>query len=138
MAGFGLQQASNGSLEHNSVLTIQNDDAGTIAARDFAVMEADGNVVRVDANDSLNLGSTIVCALASVSSAASGKFSSGSMVISGFSGLAEEGPVYLSRTTAGGFTQSLSGFVAGEHIVLLGQAVSATALYFEPRYIAEF
>ena len=138
VAGKGLQQASDGALETNVVMTLQNDDAASFSAREFGIIEADGNVVKVDAQIAgQNLGSSYVMALESIASAASGKFAVGSYKLGGFSGLSEEAPVYLHLTTLGGYQQDLTSFAAGDHIVLLGQAVSATEIVFAPRYIAE-
>lgn len=138
VAGLGLQQATDGSLEKDDVKTFQNDDAAAFAAGEFGVVEADGNVVKVRADSSLNLGSNIVMALESINSAASGKFAVSNFKQGGFSTLSEESPIYVSRGTAGALTQSLSGFVAGEHIVSLGMVNSASEIHFQPRYIAEF
>lgn len=139
VAGKGLQQASDGALETNVVMTLQNDDAASFSAGEFGLIEADGNVVKVDAQiANQNLGSTYVMALESIASAASGKFAVGSYKLGGFSGLSEEAPVYLHLTTLGGYQQDLSSFEAGDHIVLLGQAVSATEIVFNPKYVAEF
>lgn len=139
VAGKGLQQASDGALESNVVMTLQNDDAAAFVAGEFGIIEADGNVVKVDAQVSgQNLGTSYVMALEAIASAASGKFAVGSYKLGGFSGLAEESPVYLHLTTLGGYQQNLTSFAAGDHIVLLGQAVSATEIVFNPRYVAEF
>jgi len=139
VAGKGLQQASDGSLESGLVKTLQNDDAAAFAAGEFGIIEADGNVVKVDAQVAgQNLGTSYVMALEAIASAASGKFAVGMYKLGGFSGLAEESPVYLHLTTLGGYQQNLTSFAAGDHIVLLGQAVSATEIVFNPKYVAEF
>jgi len=139
VAGKGLQQASDGALETNVVMTLQNDDAAAFAAGEFGIIEADGNVVKVDAQVAgQNLGTSYVMALEAIASAASGKFAVGMYKLGGFSGLAEESPVYLHLTTLGGYQQNLTSFAAGDHIVLLGQAVSATEIVFNPKYVAEF
>lgn len=139
VAGKGLQQASDGALETNVVMILQNDDAASFAAGEFGIIEADGNVVKVDAQVAgQNLGTSYVMALEAIASAASGKFAVGMYKLGGFSGLAEESPVYLHLTTLGGYQQNLTSFAAGDHIVLLGQAVSATEIVFNPKYVAEF
>lgn len=138
VAGLGLQQASDGSLEANGVASLQNDDAASFAAGEFGVIEADGNVVKAQANGSYSLGTTFVMALEAIASAATGKFAVGPYKLGGFSTLAEEEPVYLSRSTAGDLVQNLTGFANGEHVVLLGQAISTTEILFNPTYIAEY
>lgn len=138
VAGLGLQQASDGSLESGSVQSLQNDDGAAFAAGEFGVIEADGNVVKAQANGAYNLGSGFVMALEAVSSAATGKFAVGSYKLGGFTGLAEESPVYVSRGIAGDYQQNLTSFASGEHIILLGQAISPTEILFNPQYIAEY
>lgn len=138
VAGKGLQQASDGALETNLVKSLVNDDVASFSAGEFGLIKANGAVEKVSAQTAgLNLGSSFVMALEAIASAASGKFAVGSYKLGGFSGLAEESPVYLSRATAGAFSQNLTSFVAGEAVVLLGQAVSETEISFAPQYIAE-
>jgi len=40
-------------------------------------------------------------------------------------------PVYVSRTP-GGFTQSLTGFVTGDYVRLVGHSIETNVLYFNP------
>lgn len=140
VVGAGLQIAATGEIEDDDVLILENDDVAAFAIGEFGIMEADGNVIKLQANYSgtINVGSTFVVALQSVASGATGKFACGSVVVGGYSGLSEEQPVYASRTTKGSFIQSLSGFAAGEHVVMVGKAVSQTEVKFQPEYIAEF
>ena len=139
IAGKGLQQASDGALETNVVKTLTNSDVASFSAGEFGLILADGSVSKADAQISgQNLGTSYVMALEAIASSASGKFAVGSYKLGGFSGLSEEAPVYLHLTTLGGYQQDLSSFSAGDHIVLLAQAVSDSELLFNPTYVAEF
>jgi hypothetical protein len=140
VVGAGLKIAATGEIEDDDVVSLQNDDVAGFSAGEFGIIEADGNVVKLQANyaGTINVGSSFVVAMASVASGASGKFAVGSVVASGYSGLSEEQPVYASRTTKGSYIQSLSGFASGEHIILLGKAISASEIKFQPEYVAEF
>lgn len=139
VVGIGLQISATGEIEDDDVQLLQNDDASAFSAGEFGIIESDGNVVKLQANyaGTIGIASGFVVALASVASGATGKFAVGSVVVGGFTGLSEELPVYVSRTTKGSYIQSLSGFVAGEHIVKLGKAISQTKIKFEPEYVAE-
>jgi hypothetical protein len=139
VVGVGLQISATGEIEDDDVQLLQNDDAAAFSAGEFGIIESDGHVVKLQANyaGTIGIASGFVVALASVASGATGKFAVGSVVVGGFSGLSEELPVYVSRTTKGSYIQSLSGFVAGEHIIKLGKAISQTKVKFEPEYVAE-
>jgi len=140
VAGFGLIQLSDGALADDDVRSLQNDDAASFVSGEFGIIEADGNVVKLSAQyaGTINIASNFVVALETIVTTATGRFAVGGLVLAGFTGLAEELPVYAHRTTAGLYTQSLSGFVAGEHVIKLGKAVSATQVKFEPEYVVEF
>jgi len=119
--------------------SLTNADGSTAAIRDFVYLSSAGNVMRAQANGSFNLGTKFAVASAAVLTTASGLFYvRPGALIPGFSGLTVGSPMFISRSAAGGFTQSLSGFVAGEHIVQIGIAKSATVMEFAPAYIAEF
>ena len=55
-------------------------------------------------------------------------------IVSGFSGLTFGDKLYVSRTTPGGYINSLSGFQSGEHVISIGRAISATEIIFDPQY----
>jgi len=58
--------------------------------------------------------------------------------ITGLSGLTPGQKVYVSRSAAGGLTQSLAGFVATEFVYQVGHAISATEMIFEPQFLYEY
>jgi len=116
-----------------------NDNAGTVAIRDFVFIKADGDVDLAQANGTFDLGTKFGCAKAAILTTATGDvYLRPGARIAGFSSLVPLSPVYLSRTTAGGFTQSLTGFVAGEHVIRVGYAITADILEFDPSYIIEY
>lgn len=119
---------------------LQNDNASPITIRQFVHIEADGNVDLAQANGTYDLGSKFGCVSdASIAAAATGAvhLRPGARV-AGFSSLTPNSPVYLSRSVAGSFQQDLAGFVAGEHVIRVGYAITADILEFDPSYIIEF
>ena len=116
-----------------------NDNAGTVAIRNFVYIKANGNVDLAQATGTFDLGTKFGCAKAAILTTASGDiYLRPGARVAGFATLTPLSPVYLSRTVAGGFQQNLTGFVAGEHVILLGYAITVDILEFDPKYIIEF
>lgn len=120
--------------------TKTNDNAGSITIRQIVYIKANGNVDLAQATTAnLHDFALGVVEDASIATTASGKiYVRKGAVIPGFTGLTPGQHVYVSRSTAGDYTQSLAGFVAGEHIYSVGRAISATQLEFDPQYIMEY
>jgi hypothetical protein len=120
--------------------SLTNDNGSAITAGQIVYIKSNGNVDLAQANvsalDDAQLG---VVKDASIASAASGYvYVKDGEILSGFSGLTPGALVYVSRSSAGGTTQSLSGFVATEHVYAIGRAVSATEIAFDPEYMFEY
>jgi len=116
-----------------------NDNAGPAAIRDFVFIKANGNVDLAQANGTFDLGTKFGCAKAAILTTATGDiYLRPGAKIAGFATLTPLSPVYLSRSVAGGYQQDLTGFVATEHVILLGHAITADILEFNPQYIIEF
>ena len=58
--------------------------------------------------------------------------------LKGFTNLIPTQPVYLSKTTAGSIQQDTTGYVVGDHQILLGTALSSTELLYNPEYKIEY
>lgn len=115
-----------------------NDEGATVTALQIGVRVAGKFQLAIAADAALKEGCSLyVVKDASILDQVSGGFYKHGADIPGFTGLTVDAPVYVSRTTAGGYTQSLTGFVTGEKVVLLGTAKSATELEFKPEYLFE-
>jgi len=112
----------------------------TISKTQIVFASSAGNVQLARADDALTHGKAIgIVADSSIADATSGNvYVRSGIRISGFTGLTVGLPVYISRTTAGAVTQNLTGFLATEHIVRLGLALSTEELLFVPEYDFEF
>ena len=120
-------------------ITKTNDNAGAITAGQIVYVKSNGNVDKA-------LASTIsydtelgIVQAASIAAAGSGLivFRRGA-IVGGFSGLTPGKIQYVSRSTAGATTESLSGFVVGEQVYEIGRAVSTTQISYDPRHLFEF
>lgn len=112
-----------------------------ITIRQIAYQSGAGEAKLAQANASLNPWTVFLMGKdASIADNASGAFyapDKGSKV-AGFSGLDITKPIYLSRSSAGGYAQDLTGFVAGEHVVSLGKVLDAATIIFNPEYLYEY
>lgn len=146
VAGSAVQLASNGGLKNDTGLkrddarSFTNDNAGAITIRQLVYIKANGNVDLAQANvsnlDQFELG---LVEDASIASAGSGKiFMVNGGILGGFTALTPGAPVYVSRSSAGGYQQDLTGFVAGEHVYEVGRAISATEVKYAPKYRFEY
>lgn len=120
--------------------TLTNDNAGSIVAANIVYIKSNGHVDLAQANTS-GLSDAELGIVESATITASG---TGSVVVrrgaivAGFTSLTPGSRVYVSRSAAGGVTQSLSGFVAGEFVYAVGHALSATEVIFDPQFILEY
>ena len=138
-AGDGIKVSTNAvSTDYANGFT--NDNAGAITIRQVAYVKSNGNVDLAIADSSiatLAKAKIVVVEQASIASAASGScYARQGAKITGFSGLTP-GLVYLSKTVAGAVTQDTSGFTTGDHILSIGEAISATEVIFNPKHIIE-
>ena len=119
---------------------LTNDNAGTISISEIVYIKSNGNV---DLAQATTAGLADV-ELGIVEAATIATTASGSIIVrrgaiaSGFTGLTPGVRVYVSRSTAGAVTQSLSGFVAGEFVYSVGHALTATQVIFDPQFVLEY
>lgn len=120
--------------------TFTNVEGSTVTKAQIVYESSAGNFELARADDPLDPGKRIgIVADDSIANAASGDvYVVPGIKIFGFSGLTVTEPIYVSRTTAGEITQSLSGFTATDHVVRLGWAVSSQEILFMPEYDFEF
>lgn len=138
--GDGIDVAAN-AISVNYSETKTNDNGSAITARQVVYVKADGDVDLAQANNAAFSPGTRFGFVedASIAAAASGRITvRAGRKIGGFSGLTAGDPVYVSRATAGAIQQNLTGFVAGEHVVQLGQAISTTEIVYQPQYLFEY
>lgn len=123
----------------NPYATFQNTQGGAVTVRQVAYQDPanPGQAKLAQANGSFSSGSVFLMVKdASIADTASGAYytpKKGTLV-GGFTGLTVGDPIYLSRTAAGGYIQSLTGFVANEHVVSLGLVWSTTEIIWDPNY----
>ena len=120
--------------------SLTNDNAGAITVRQIVFVKANGAVDLAQANvanlENFALG---IVSDASIAAAASGRiYIRRGAVVPGYTGLTPGQMCWVSRSTAGDVTQSLSGFVAGEFVYSVGRALSATQLIFDPQFSFEY
>ena len=113
-----------------------NGQGSTILLGEVVFESASGTVTLVSGSSSLNFGSTIgIVGQASIANAAIGEITiKPGSIVGGYSGLLVNSPVYIHPTTPGAIIQSSATFVAGQHLVVLGMAISATQIMFDPKY----
>jgi len=120
--------------------TITNGSAVVaIAQGDIIYQKSDGTWELAQANvtdlDMKNLG---VAAEAIAASGSGEAYVYDGNKLSGFTGLTVGKYVVVSRSVAGGYTQSSSGFVSGETLYSIGRAVSATEVGFIRKVLGKF
>lgn len=135
-----LALKANLSTTYSLEETLNNSSGDTLTIRQF-VYKATGTigVDLVDVTDALADYTVFrMVKSATIADTINGVFYTPGQVVGGFTGLTAHAPVYASRTTPGGLTQSLSGFVAGEQVILIGYALSTTDIQFDPKHVIEF
>lgn len=138
--------ASNGirkvgaDVQRDDAIAKTNDNAGTITVRQAVYIKANGNVDLARATVAA-LGDFAIGLVedATIATAASGRVAvRHGAIVGGYSGLTPGMKQYVSRTTAGALTESLTGFVAGESVYSVGRAISATQIVFSPMFEFEY
>lgn len=136
----GLRQATDGSLQIQPSANYINDNAGAITVRQFVYFKANGHVDLAKAD----AAATSIAALGVVEATSIAAAGTGAImvrpgtVITGFSGLTPGGSVYLSTATAGAVTQTGPTGTTGQVYRIIGKALDATTLYFNPQEGVEF
>jgi len=117
-----------------------NVEGSTLTKTQVVFESSEGNIELARADDSLTPGKIVgIVSDDSITNGSAGEvFVKPGIRVFGFTGLVVGLPIYLSRTTAGDVTQSLTGFLATEHIVKLGHALSSEEILFLPDYDFEF
>ena len=119
-------------------LSKTNDNGGSITVRQAVYVKANGNVDLALADGSVALEDFAIglVAVASIATTAAGNilFAKGDLV-SGFSGLTPGRKYYVSRTSGGAIAlYSAISWVAGDKVQMVGRALSATVLEFDPSF----
>lgn len=118
-----------------------NDSAGSITIRQVVYVKSNGAVdLALATNGALADGVIGLVADASIATTASGSilFAKGDQV-SGFSGLTPGKKYYVSRTSAGSIAlYSAISWVAGDAVVRIGVALSASVLEFDAEFEFEY
>ena len=117
-----------------------NIEGSTITKGQVVFESTAGSVELARADDALDPGKRVgIVADDSIADTAIGNvYVVPGLKIFGFTGLIVTEPIFVSRTTAGAITQSLTGFTPTEHVVRLGWAVSSQEILFAPDYDFEF
>lgn len=117
-----------------------NVEGSTINRTQFVFESSAGNVELVRADDALKPGTVIAIVYdTTVDDATIGRFVvKFGYRMKGFSGLVVGAPCYISRTTAGAISQNLTGWLTGEHVFYLGEALASDEIIFNPEYEVEY
>lgn len=129
---------SGSGVRLNAYENYINDNAGSINAAQIVYIKTNGNVDLASntvASNAFQLG--VVKAGPIASTNAGSIWTQEGVKIGGFSSLTVGAPVYVSNT-AGGVTQTTSGFTAGQFLYQVGYAISATTIRFEPNFLLEW
>lgn len=128
---------SNG-VRLNAYDSYTNDNAGTISAGQIVYIKTNGHVDLASNTVTNNNFQVGVVRDATIATTASGNiYTQEGIKLSGFSSLTPGAPVYIANT-AGGVTQSTSGFSAGQFLYQVGYALTASVIRFEPQFIVEW
>lgn len=133
--GEGLQ-GGNGTavaLDYTEAVTMEGD----VTANDFVYILADGTASVVQATTAdLNLF-RVGIALETKTDGQTCKvlLRGTNYIVGGFTGLTANAPVFVSKTTAGGWMQSLSTLVATDHAVRVGFATDTTHVRYDFSYL---
>jgi len=129
-----------GFLNGLDARTFTNVQGSTITVNQIVFESSTGNVQLASGSSNLNIGTLVgLVNQASIANAASGSILlRAGKIVSGFSGLVVNTPVYIHPTSAGGLTQSLAGFTPGMRLFEVGEAVSATEILFTPTFQFEY
>jgi len=121
----------------DGLASFTNKEGDAITARQVVFQGLAGEVSLARADDAIDEHTLIgMVKDASIANDASGNIylPKRGQLVTGFSGLDVTKPIYVSRTTAGGYVQALTGFVTGEKVVSLGIVKSATSIIFAPEF----
>jgi len=134
VAGNGLRQNVDGSLERDDTETFTNDNASPITVRQIVfIKSSNGNVDLADASAFSTSGSKLgIVEDASIAAAAGGLIVlRPGAKISGFSGLTPGAAQFLSLVS-GAITETPPS-ASGEVVVQIGQALGQTLLEWDPQ-----
>jgi hypothetical protein len=117
-----------------------NVEGSTINKYQVVFESSTGNVELARADDAIKPGTVIgIVYDTSIDDSTTGKIVvKKGYRMKGFTGLTPSEPCYVSRTTAGDIQQNLISWVAGEHVIYLGEALDTDELMFDPRYGVEY
>jgi hypothetical protein len=124
----------------DSAKSLVNDNVGTITIRQIVYIKANGAVDLAKANvATLNDFELGIVEDATILTTAPGKIIvKHGAIVGDFTGLTIGKKLYVSRATAGAYTQALTSFVAGEFVYSIGRAISATEVSFCPEFEYEY
>lgn len=115
-----------------------NDNAGTVSAGQIVYVKANGHVDLASWTVTSNAFGLGVVKSSTITATASGNVTTQAGVeIAGFTGLTPGAPCYLGAT-AGAIVQTLSGIAATNYVYIVGEAISATTIRFNPQFVMEY
>ncbi len=138
VAGTGIRQNTNGSLERDDARSFTNDNAGAITIRQIVYIKSDGDVdlAKADAAATSDVKLGIV-EDASIASTASGSIIiRKGAIIGGFAGLVPGADQFISPSTAGLMTPT-APTTSGQWFRKIGEAISTTEIEFNPEEAIE-
>jgi hypothetical protein len=117
-----------------------NDNAGAITVGQVVYVKANGAVDLAQATlPNLDQHMIGVVGEASIATTASGEiYTRKGAIIGGFSGLTPGRKQYVSRSSAGGLTEVLTGFQGGDMVYSVGRAISASQIEYDPQFEIEY
>lgn len=123
----------------NGVVGFENGDANAISEGQFVYIDDNEKARKLSASSPVGPDTIFGIALTSGAAAEqiSVKIESYPHIVSGYT-LVVGQPVYASKTVPGSVQQNLTGFVAGDHVISLGKAMSVAEITFDALYIMEY
>jgi hypothetical protein len=133
----GLKGGSGTKIGTDYAKSFLNSTGSTIPALRIVTVQPDGTIALAQATQAAIQTKVLGLTEASIASAASGAVvvKPGAPVTFPASTFIPGQDVYLSRSTAGVTTQSLSGFAANEPVILVGKAISDQILLWGPQFL---
>jgi hypothetical protein len=127
-------------IDSDAFKNYTNVEGTTINKYDIVFESSAGNVQLAKADDAIKPGTVIgIVYDTTIADSTIGRILiKRGYRMKGFTGLTPSEPCYISRTTAGTISQNLTGWVTGEHVVYLGDALASDELEFNPEYGVEY
>jgi hypothetical protein len=133
----GLKGGSGAKLGVDYAKSFLNSTGSTIPALSVVAVQSDGSIALAQATQANIQTFSLAITEASIANAAAGLsvVKHGAPITFGSPVFTPGLEVYLSRSSAGGVTQSLSGFLANEPVIIVGKAITTQIMIWQPQFL---